>query len=210
MQIAGIRSVLSGRTIRPDALAERTAEPVQGARDAAAGGRTTAPLPPSPVRGAAVARPLVIAFPGAEEAATQPGRATREAQRAYGDMQNAAAPRPAPAIVEDAAEAAVPARAVARAARADAPARDEAAADGPRPAPTGIAGALAQGLATLWRLLPGQAGIAADERRKAPGKPTAAGPGRARDLPAEQGGWTEALTLFTLLATVGLALWLLL
>ncbi len=29
-------------------------------------------------------------------------------------------------------------------------------------------------------------------------------------MPAEQGGWTEALTLFTLIATVCLAVWLLL
>ncbi len=213
MQIAGIRSVLNGRTTRADATAGRTSEPAQPGRDAVAPARTSAlaPLPPSPVRGAAVARPVVIAFPTAEDTTAVNARTTRDAQRAYRDTQNASAPRAVLTIVEDAAaEANAPARSVTRAARADAPARDEAVPDGPRPTPTGVPGLIAHGLATLWRLLPGQASISADERRKTPGKASAAGAGRAREMPAEQGGWTEALTLFTLVATVCLAVWLLL
>ena len=213
MQIAGIRSVLNGRTTRADAPAGRTPEPAQPVRDAAVQARASAlvPLPPSPVRSAAVARPYVIAFPTPEDPTAATARTRRDAPRAFRDTQNAAAPRAALAAVEDAAdETAAPARSVTRAARADAPARDEAVPDGPRPMPTGVPGLIAQGLATLWRLLPRQAGNSADERRNAPGKATAAGAGRAREMPAEQGGWTEALTLFTLVATVCLAIWLLL
>jgi hypothetical protein len=210
MQIAGIRSVLNGRTIRPDAPTGRTAEPAQPARDAAATVRSGALVPLPTLRGAAPARPVLIAFPTAEDAAIPPARTSRDAQRAYRDTQNLAAPRALLAAVEDIAEAAAPSRSVARAARADAPTRDEAAVDGPRPTPTGVPGLAAQGLATLWRLLPGQAGIAVDGRRTSPGKATATGSGRTREMPAEQGGWTEALTLFTLIATVCLAVWLLL
>ncbi len=210
MQIAGIRSVLNGRTIRPDAPEGRTAEPAQPVRDAAATARSTALVPLPTLRGAAPARPVLIAFPTAEDAATPPARMSRDAQRAYRDTQNLAAPRTVLTVVEDVAEAAAPSRSVARAARAEAPARDEAAADGPRQSPTGVPGLVAQGLATLWRLLPGQAGVAVDGRRTSPGKATSAGSGRTREMPAEQGGWTEALTLFTLIATVCLAVWLLL
>lgn len=211
MQIAGIRSVLNGRTTRSDAPAGRAAEPLQPTRDAVAPGRIAAqvPLPASPVRGAAPARPVVIAFPTAENAGTTEARTTREAHRAYRDTQNMAAPRIALALVEDTAQAAAPARAVPRPARTDAATRDEAAADAPRSAPSGIPGVLAQGFAALWRFLPGQADAVADQPRKAPGKAaTAARP--AGEMPADQGGWTEALTLFTLVATACLAIWLLL
>lgn len=216
MQIAGIRSVLSGRTIRPDVTAGRAAEPAPSARETAAAARSAAivPLPASPVRGTAT-RPLVIAFPTANDAAAAT-RPAPEAQRAYRDMQNTAAPRAALALVEDAAEAA-PARAAPRAARGGPPVADEAAADAPRPGPSTMApplpGAVAHGLAALWRLaagqaLPSQAGLAGEDRRRATGRATAARTDRLAE-PAGEGGWTEALTLFTLVATVCLALWLL-
>lgn len=211
MQIAGIRSVLNGRTTRPDAPSGRAAEPAQTLRDGAATARSAAlaPLPPSPVRVAAPAQQVVIAFPTAEEAATASARTPRDAERAYRDTQALAAPRAAPALLEEAAEQAAPARPAARAARADAPGRDETAADGPRPTPTGIPGVVAQGLAALWRFLPGQAGSIGDQRRTGSAKATAARPGERNAAPASEGGWTEALTLFTLIATVCLALWLL-
>lgn len=211
MQIAGIRSVLNGRTIRSDSTGGRAAEPLQPTRDAITPARIAAqaPLPASPVRGTAPARPVVIAFPTAENAGTAEARTTREAHRAYRDTQNMAAPRIALNVVEDATQAVAPARAVPRPARADAPTRDEAATDAPRPASNGIPGVLAQGLAALWRFLPGQVNAAADQPRKAPGKATTAAR-QAGEMPADQGGWTEALTLFTLVATACLAIWLLL
>jgi hypothetical protein len=212
MQIAGIRSVLNGRTIRPDVTAGRAAEPAPSARETAAATRSTAivPLPASPVRGLTT-QPVVIAFPTANDAAAAT-RPAHEAQRAYRDMQNTAAPRAALALVEDVAVEAAPARIAARTARVGAPARDEIAADvsrtGPAALPAGVPGAVVQGLAMLWRLLPGQAGIAGEDRRGTTGKSMATRTDRLADT-ADQGGWTEALTLFTLVATVCLALWLL-
>ncbi|CAG1008745.1 MAG: hypothetical protein F9K19_13720 [Rhizobiaceae bacterium] len=211
MQIAGIRSVLNGRTTRSDVPGGRAAEPTQPARETAAPGRISAlaPLPPSPVRDSALARPVVIAFPGAEDRTTVDARMTRDAHRAYRDVQNTAAPRAALTLAEDAAEVATPVRSVARPARTEAPAREESSSDASRPTQTGVPGSVSQGLATLWRLLSGQADVVADRQRKAPRK-AAAAVHQAGVLPADEGGWTEALTLFTLVATVCLAIWLLL
>lgn len=212
MQIAGIRSVLNGRTTRPDATG-RAAEPAQPVREASGPGRNAAlvPLPPSSSSspaGAVAIRPVVIAFPASEEQKAAATRPAHEAQRAYRDMQTAA-PRAALALVEEAADVAeAPAR-TARAARAVAAARDEAPPEAPRPAQAGVPGIVAQGLAALLRLVPGQAGAFGEERRKEPATAAAARPGERPDTGAGEGGWTEALTLFTLVATVCLALWLL-
>ncbi|HHZ08756.1 MAG TPA: hypothetical protein GX405_08270 [Rhizobiales bacterium] len=211
MQIAGIRSVPDGRTTRSDAPGARAAELLQPTRDAVAPGRIAAqaPLPASPVRGAAPARPVVIAFPTAENAGAAEAQTTREAHRAYRDTQNMAAPRIAVAPLEDTAQATAPARAAPRPARTEAPTRDEAAADAPRQMPGSFTGVLAQGLAALWRFLPGRTDAVGDRQRTARGNAAAAAR-RAGEVPADQGGWTEALTLFTLVATVCLAIWLLL
>jgi hypothetical protein len=217
MQIAGIRSVLNGRTIRPDVTAGREAEAAPPARDAAAPARSAAivPLPASPAR-AGTTRPLAVAFPTANDAAAAT-RPIPDAQRAYRDMQNTAAPRAVLALVDDVAAEAAPARAAARTARGGPPAADEAAADAPRPGPSAmpptLPGAVAHGLAALWRLAAGQVlssqgGLAGEDRRRATGKATAAAADKVRET-AGEGGWTEALTLFTLVATVCLALWLL-
>lgn len=211
MQIAGIRSAPEGRTIRPDATAGKTADAAP-ARDAAtaAGRAAIAPLPPSPVRTRSL-RPVVVAFPAGDSQNAVPPQPANDAQRAYRDMQ-AAAPRPALALVEDiATETAAPARAV-RTARAGAPARDETFPDAPRPPQAGLPSIVAQGVAhslsALLRVVAGQSVVADKTRSRKPAKATAARPADAENA-VEQGGWMEAITFFTLVATVALALWLL-
>lgn len=193
------------RSIRAEAIASRSAARTQNTPAPVARPGALVELPPT--TGGAPERPRVIVpvvpSPIARPAEQEATRTVFRAYQATRDTILSLQPLPQAAEPEVVPPPQEPARAVAREQTERPAARDEG--NDQRPSAHALAGMVVAGAGALSKpLVAPLADAPASKRASTRGK---AGPGP--EQPAREGGWTEAVTLLTIVAMVCLGVWML-